>query len=409
MVPDEQVEAERRALRDAVAGLLAGLTNQSQIARAWNAAGLVTATGQRWTSDRVRDTLLRPVLCGRIEYDGELISRMPGDPLIGERDWLRLRALVESRRRGRPHSLRYLASGVLRCGGCGTKMSGHTATTRGRELRRYICHAHRGGCGVTIEMTGTDRELRVLTIARLSDSRYAAAIATARAQVSQRLAVVNAEIEQIEALAAALSEKVGRREMTLADFDKSYSFLRADLDPLVAEREQLAGGSIGGPTQALSGAQVARHWDEAESVQERRAMLDRRHRIGSGAGAALDPGLAGAHVQPGPDRARPRRRTAGTPHPLSAGSRGCPRGCPRPGLGSYAQARANGGCLDVRGRIRRDRPAEVVRRRPWDVLRTSHHVLGRLARLHGRGDAVPPGRRSIDSLRSVARSGELVN
>lgn len=61
--------------------------------------------------------------------------------------------------------------------------------------------------------------------------------------------------------------------MTLADFDKSYSFLRADLDPLVAEREQLAGGAIDGPTRALSGAEVARHWDAAETVQERRAML----------------------------------------------------------------------------------------------------------------------------------------
>jgi DNA invertase Pin-like site-specific DNA recombinase len=273
MVAAERVEAERRALREAVAGLLAGVTNQSQIARAWNTAGLLTASGQRWTSDAVRETLLRPVLGGRVEYDGELISRMPGEPLIAERAWLRLRALIESRRRGRPHSQRYLASGVLRCGGCGTKMSGHTATTRGRELRRYICHAHRGGCGVTIEMTGTDRELRALTIARLSDSRYAAAIATARAQVSQRLAAVNAEIEQIEVLAAALSEKVGRREMTLADFDRSYRFLRADLDPLLAEREQLAGGSIDGPTRALSSSEVARHWDQAETAQERRAML----------------------------------------------------------------------------------------------------------------------------------------
>jgi hypothetical protein len=61
--------------------------------------------------------------------------------------------------------------------------------------------------------------------------------------------------------------------MTLADFDKSYNFLRADLDPLVAEREQLAGGSIDGPTEALSGAEVARRWDEAEGVQERRGML----------------------------------------------------------------------------------------------------------------------------------------
>ena len=38
---------------------------------------------------------------------------------------------------------------------------------------------------MSIEMAGTDGELRSLTIARLSDSRYAAAIATARAQVSR--------------------------------------------------------------------------------------------------------------------------------------------------------------------------------------------------------------------------------
>ena len=70
-----------------------------------------------------------------------------------------------------------------------------------------------------------------------------------------------------------MSEKVGRREMTLADFDKSYSFLRADLAPLLAEREQLFGGAIDGPTEALSSVEVARHWDGAETVAERRAML----------------------------------------------------------------------------------------------------------------------------------------
>jgi hypothetical protein len=122
-------------------------------------------------------------------------------------------------------------------------------------------------------MPGTDGELRSLTIARLSDSRYAAAIATARAQHSQRLAALTAEIDQIEGLAAALSEKVGRREMTLADFDKSYSFLRVDLERLLAERERLTGGAIDGPTVALSSVDVARHWDEAVGTPERRAML----------------------------------------------------------------------------------------------------------------------------------------
>jgi DNA invertase Pin-like site-specific DNA recombinase len=116
MVAAEQVAAERRALRDAVAELLAGLSNQSEIARRWNAAGLRTATGQQWIATSVRDTLLRPVLAGRIEVEGELISRMPGEPIVVERDWLRLRAMIESRRRGRPSAQQYLGSGVIRMG-----------------------------------------------------------------------------------------------------------------------------------------------------------------------------------------------------------------------------------------------------------------------------------------------------
>ena len=132
MVPAEQVAAEQRALREAVAGLLAGLTNQSKVAREWNAAGLLTATGQPWTSTAVRDTLMRPILAGRIEHEGELISRVPGEPIIVERDWLRLRAMIEARRRGRPPSERYLGSGVLRCGACGKKL-GRLAEPIGHE------------------------------------------------------------------------------------------------------------------------------------------------------------------------------------------------------------------------------------------------------------------------------------
>ena len=136
----------------------------------------------------MRETLLRPILAGRIEYDGELISRVPGEPIIAERDWLRLRAMIEARRRGRPH-----VAAVPGVGGAAVRgvweEAGRADRDRhavgGRAARwRYVCNAQRGGCGVSIEMAGTDGELRSLTIARLSDSRYAAAIATARAQVS---------------------------------------------------------------------------------------------------------------------------------------------------------------------------------------------------------------------------------
>jgi hypothetical protein len=36
-------------------------------------------------------------------------------------------------------------------------------------------------------------------------------------------------------------------------------------NPLLVEREQLSGGAIDGPTEALSSVEVARHWDDAET------------------------------------------------------------------------------------------------------------------------------------------------
>lgn len=54
-MPAERVEAERRALREAVDDLLAGLTNQSAVAREWNDAGLLSSTGVPWESPSVRE------------------------------------------------------------------------------------------------------------------------------------------------------------------------------------------------------------------------------------------------------------------------------------------------------------------------------------------------------------------
>jgi site-specific DNA recombinase len=273
-VPDARVEAERRALRDAVNDLLAGLTNQSAVARRWNAAGLLTSEGVRWGPVSLRETLTRPTLAGRIEYDGELIGHLPGAPVIEERKWLRLRAMIDGRRRGRPPSNRYLGSGILRCGRCGKKLGADMAGSAHRRQAIYKCNKLRGGCGLTIALHRTDVELRAVAITRLSDPRHAQAVATARAQVSERLAAVEAEIREIEQLQSQLSERLGRREIKLKNFDESNAFLNADLEPLVNEKDVLTGGVAGdGPVRTMSSAEVARQWDAAEDVAERRAML----------------------------------------------------------------------------------------------------------------------------------------
>jgi DNA invertase Pin-like site-specific DNA recombinase len=278
-VTAELVVAERVALREAVDDLLAGRDTQVEIARRWNRAGLWTPEGNEWDSISVRDTLSRPLLAGRIEHDGQLVSRVDGESIVDEGSWLRLRAMIIGRRRGRPYTNQHLASGIALCGACGRPLSGRAESATGRAS--YRCNKQRRGCGrIDISLPRVDAELRALTIARLSDPRHAEAITAVRSQVSDRLAAVLAEIDQIESLARALSERVGRREMSLADFDNSYRFLQDDLAPLVEERDQLRAIALGdGTAGVLSEGDVAEEWDGAETTADRRALL--REAIGS--------------------------------------------------------------------------------------------------------------------------------
>ena len=209
--------------------MLAGRATQVAIARRWNRAGLWTPDGNEWDSVSVRDTLSRPLLAGRIEHDGQLVSRVDGEPIIDEGSWFRLRAKIDGRRRGRPSTNQHLASGIALCGACGRPLSGRAESATGRGS--YRCNKQRRGCGrIDISIRRVDAELRALTIARLSDPRHAAGHRrrpVARCPIGYPPSC--SEIDQIESLARALSERVGRREMSLADFDNSYKFLQDDL------------------------------------------------------------------------------------------------------------------------------------------------------------------------------------
>jgi hypothetical protein len=146
------------------------------------------------------------------------------------------------------------------------------ATTQVRR-KYYTCAKDRRGCGkVNADLRWVDRELRTLVVARLSDSRYAAALSAARSQVADRLTAVNAEIADCEGLQKALSVRLGRRAMTLAAFDQANEPLAKDLAVLYAERDSLSGGSVGGPITAEAPAVIGARWDTAD-VTERRSML----------------------------------------------------------------------------------------------------------------------------------------
>jgi hypothetical protein len=148
---------------------------------------------------------------------------------------------------------------------------------KGTEERRryYTCAKERRGCGmIHADLRSVDNELRAFVILRLSDSRYAAAVEAARAQVADRLNAVKAEIAECEALQEDLSERLGRRELTLKAFDRANQPLAKSLADLYDERDILEGDSPAGPIKVQPAAAIAQQWDKAE-VPERRSMLIR--------------------------------------------------------------------------------------------------------------------------------------
>ncbi|MEV6899166.1 recombinase family protein [Amycolatopsis sp. NPDC051372] len=272
------VEQERTALREATDAHLAGI-GQGTIAAEWNKQGIRTAAGREWIAVTVKSVLQRPTNAGLIEHDGKLVGRIEGEPIVNPEKFARLRATFAARRRGRTVGESYVGTGILRCGApdCGVKLSASRKNTvhkdTGERRAVYFCNKQRRGCGkVYGDRRAVDYELRLLVIARQSDSRHASAVAAARARVANRLAELHEEITKCEDVQTALSERFGLLEIDVEAFDRGNKPISARLAKLRAERDELSGGNPDGPVKAQDPAEVAKQWDSGD-VSERRTML----------------------------------------------------------------------------------------------------------------------------------------
>jgi DNA invertase Pin-like site-specific DNA recombinase len=295
IVCGEQVATERRALRDAVADHLAGVASYQQIADRWNEAKLLTANGIRWTAVAVRNVFVRPINAGLIEHEGVVVGQLEGEPILDRATYDKIRAVRAGRRQGRSHSSTYVGTGVLRCGLCGHTLSARKAAAKfalvdGSIRRVYFCPKHRGGCGkVEAAMSGVDQEIKLLVITRLSDPEHAAQVKAYTTRRAERLAEVRQDIADVESLTEALSERLGRREMTLAGFDKANKPLAAQLAELEAERASLESGQLG-PVAVATRAEIEAEWATAGPAEQRvmlvralgrwRLLVDPGRRIG---------------------------------------------------------------------------------------------------------------------------------
>jgi DNA invertase Pin-like site-specific DNA recombinase len=283
-----QRQAEAAELRDiAKRSLAIGVNRESQddIIRDLNRRGVLTAYGNPWNRASLRQVLTRARNAGHIVYDGQIVGKLPGEPILDQDTWERVCALFASRRRGRPSSDTYLCSGIAECFHCRHTLNGRPRANMkpypdGGVRREYWCQprADRGGCGrIAIDQREMDRHVRALTLAILADPRHAGAIEAAARQAADRRATLDTEIAELDQTATELAARLGRGEMNLKRYDAAAAPLDRRLRELRLERDDLGAPPELDAASAAAAADQSREawsarWDAA-TVAERRVLI----------------------------------------------------------------------------------------------------------------------------------------
>jgi site-specific DNA recombinase len=276
-VPEAQVAAERALVRECYDRLFAGETVTALVNDFLTREGCPTTTqGKLWDQTALKVMLTRASVAGLIEYNDELVGERVGvEPIVSREELLRLRAMFDARRRGRPPGLGdYLLSGVMVCSVCGISMNGMPRprclpNPDGSPRREYRCRrsVRNGGCGKNyIDAWTAEQMVAEAVKARLGDPRRADRIAARLAVVTGDRARISGEIARLEEAADGLAVKTAA--WGLDRVDKAMAPIQARLADLTAE---LAG--LDEPEAAETAAESAvRAWDDAVAAGDRNAL-----------------------------------------------------------------------------------------------------------------------------------------
>lgn len=277
-VPEEQLAGEIAAVRQVAEAILAGGT-WAEAARWVNERGHTTYQGKAWSAEGLRQMMEAPSLAGVAEHKGQRLGVLPGEPVLDLETWERVQSVIAARRPGRPHTTRYLLSGVLFCGACGFRMAGRPVGPRapyddGSPAREYRCAKRSApvtGCGqVAVDQRFADDVVKRATLKLLSDPDHADQRAATEAVLADARADIAAERERLNTDADALAEKT--LQWGAARVDKAMGPILARLAALTEAEASLA--TPDGPTVAP--ADVAEVWDHPDTTTAERRRLVRQ-------------------------------------------------------------------------------------------------------------------------------------
>lgn len=287
------VAAEAEAIRDAAKALLAG-GKFSTIVSQWTAGGIKTSKGNSWTVSGFKAMMRNPRLAGLrgkscyglrdngCEYHYYEIVRKPDgsevagtwDAILDRETWDALQSIVAVNSSKKLNSdgwtkVKYLLSGILRCGRCGGRMNGCAYLDR----HNYNCPLNsKGGCGKVVRVGPPIDQMAIVFAHRMHDLAMAELRDGSDVHEVEEAWSGDARIEQIGTqLADIYKEWKAGRLLSHNYFPIRYD-LEGELDVLQKEKARRVTAKAQESSAHVRLDEVRKDWANA-TLQSRREFI----------------------------------------------------------------------------------------------------------------------------------------
>lgn len=250
------IESEAEVVRQLAARYLAGESLMSLTS--WlQDNGITSVAGKPWRTGVVRTMLTNPRYAGLRAHHGEVVAEAVWPAILTVEQHQQLVAAFERKKiTGRRTARRYLLSGLLRCGKCGTRLYSSARREGDRQRRRYVCSSgpDHGGCGkLTVVAEPVEEWIAEAVLYRLDSPTMADALA-GRAAADKRHAALLTELDADRAQMMELSDLWSSRAISSAEWARAREPIEARIRSTERQLSQLTGASaldglIGNATQ----------------------------------------------------------------------------------------------------------------------------------------------------------------
>jgi site-specific DNA recombinase len=255
-------EPEAQAVRDGYQWLLDGVT-LGEIARRWNAAGLITPYDGPWQGTTVGANLRRPRYAAFRAHKGEIVGDAVWPALVDRDTWHATQAIMRDPKRLKLRGNQRLLTSAAVCGICGGNV--HAGGQHGHPV--YRCRNTPGHLSRKAEPI--DEYVSEIMIARLS--RPDAAAVWSRQPEGPGKAELVREADEIRQKLDGLADAYARGVLPMSAVEKSSAKLRAALEQIEGRLVEARG--LPKAVRTLATAEDVRAGWESLSVDDRREII----------------------------------------------------------------------------------------------------------------------------------------